>query len=513
MWILTKGSENCFREFLGKIVDIGTAMKLRSRPLEYLEQSELHKFGDRFSISPEGAELARLVEDFELLAKYSLNFSSPNFMAMPDCGHSIAGLLGDAARSFLNQNTVNVEYSPIASILEIRLLETLRSIVGFPLESNPDMLAVRTGGAFTFGGFGSNFSCLLIARELLKTRLRNAGKRFDPRRTRILGSRAFAHYSLRRSLDMLGLGNKDLSRDELEAEKLDEESLVNVETSDFSLNMLDLEQKIETTLERGDDIMAVFALEGDSRAMGFDDIKSIVRICRRYGIWVHVDACQGGQCLFSKKMRAALMNGIEDVDSISLDPHKVLMIPYNLSAFFVRDFEHMYLLPKGAGVISNDDDALGKFTPGIGSKEFMSLKLYFLLKHWGLQRLDDEIVRRHDLALQSADLIKANPHLVLLNPNVTHNAVVLMVRPAIRNAGVADFNKLNRAVYQRLTEEGEFFVHTFPTKDDCRILTDNPDDQLWPMRMMFGNPETEIKNVRRCLERIVEIGQEVQGLR
>jgi L-2,4-diaminobutyrate decarboxylase len=503
--ILNGENEETFRIYEKRIVDLGIEFKKRARPLEYRPTSDLTRFATRYEIGEEGCSLDDLVEMYQDLCGYSLNFSSPNFLAMPDCGHSVAGLLGQTGLSLLNQNTVNIESSPLASVIEIQLLQALRRLIGYPLAEDPATLAVHAGGAFTFGGYGSNLSCLLIAREALRRRLASEGKRYEPRRVRVLGSQAFAHYSLRRSLDILGLGNRDLTEEQLRAEGLERECLASVESINYRMDPRSLRQTIEDTLARGEEIMAVFAISGDSRAMAFDDLRELHGIASTYGLWLHVDGCQGGQCLFSQKRKSEVLQGIEDCNSISIDPHKTMMLPYNLSAYFVRDWRDLHLLPKGSTVISNDDDALGKFTPGVGSKAYISLKLHFVLRHWGLRRLAAEIERRHALACEAADEILADERLVLLNPEVQHNSVMFMVRPLSGHQDVAAFNRLNRSIHRRLAEDGNYFVHTFPTRDDSRVVTSDPSKELWPLRMMFGNPDTTLQHVKGCLDRIKDI--------
>lgn len=463
-------------------------------------------------IHDEGEPLEVVVGTFrDAVLPSSLNFGASTFLAHPDCGNAIAAILGDFARALLQQNLSSFDYSPAASHLELALLKRMRALVGFPIDPTAQGTLVA-GGAFVFGGAGANFACLLAAREHLKRRLARQGACFDPRRTRVLANRPFSHFSLRPSLHMLGLGNADLSDAQRRDLGVETECLRDVDSIHFRMDTGDLERRIVETLDRGEQIMCVFTTAGDSRMMAFDEIDAVADIAARYGLWVHDDACEGGQVLFSPRLRG-LMVGAERANSISMDPHKVLMIPYNLSLFLLRDPADLVHVSGGAATVINQDDrTLGMYTPAINSKGFVSLKLWFLLKHWGWHLLADEIDRRHALARQAAAHVAGYSDLVLVNPQVQHNAVAFLYCPTDlrREVALDQINALNRAIHHRLNMETRYFVHAFSSRDEEGVVS-RDHGMIYPLRMMFGNPLTTWDDVARCLEEIVRIGRE-QGV-
>lgn len=451
-----------------------------------------------------GAVIARFADE---VLPACLNFSAPTFVAHPDAGSSTAGILGGVADAFLQQNLSSFDYSPAATIVETELLRTIRRVIGYPLSD--DETAAGAGGGVVFGGAGANFSCLLAAREHLKRRLTSEGKVFDPRRTRVLANRPFTHFSLRRSLFMLGLGNRDLTPTQRATEGVDEECLYEVASSQFRTDPDDLERSIEAVHERGEEVMCVFAVAGDSRFMAFDDLERFADIAERHGLWLHVDACEGGQVLFSPRRRH-LMNGIERANSVSLDPHKVLLVPYNISLFFLQDPSWLtYFSGDPTSLINQGEMSLGGYTPVINSKSFLSLKLLFMLQHWGWDRLASEIDRRHAIARSAATWIEDEPMLRLINPDVTHNAVAFMYTPD----GVDDterLNRLNKVIHERLNLRTPYFVHAFPARDDYARV-DPGKGSVFALRMMFGNPLTTSAVVRDCLESVLKIGSELSA--
>lgn len=496
------------KERMVELLDACLNFKLRSPfevPPTKIDEQALLRAAE---ISEDGEALQQIVAEFkQSVLPSSLNFGADTFLAHPDCGNSIAAMMGDFARGVLQQNLSSFDYSPAASVLELQLLRSIRKLVGFPLDHR-DRGTLGAGGAFLFGGAGANFSCLLAARERLRHRLKEAGKVFDPRRTRVLTNRPFTHFSLRRSLYMLGLGNQDLDAEQRHALGVDLECLQDVETAHFRMDYDDLKRKIDETLARGEEIMCIFCTAGDSRMMAFDELHAVISIARGYGLWVHVDACEGGQVIFSPRRRH-LMDGVEAADSISMDPHKVLMIPYNLSLFLLREAENLpYVTGGAATVINQDDRTLGTYTPVINSKSFISLKLWFMLKHWGWNNLAREIDRRYELALRTAEYVRRNPNLLLVNPHVQHNAVALLFCPqTLRSSSLDRINALNRQIHQRLNMETQWFVHSFPAQDDERVLSER--EMIHPLRLMFGNPLTTWPVVEQCLEKIVALGHDL----
>lgn len=459
-------------------------------------------------VTTEGEPLSDIIDQFEKhVMQFSVNFGSRTFLAHPDSGNSVAALAGDLASSFLQQNLASKEFSPMATDLELQLLQQLRKLTRFPCRENP-RFAAEAGGAFVFGGSNANYSCLLAARENLRAKLAKEDRIYDPRRVRVLGNRPFTHYSLRRSLYMLGLGNRDLTAAQRDKLNVEEEALCDVETKNFRMDTDDLQRQIERVLARGEEIMCIFAVSGDSRMMAFDDLKAITTIATQYGLWVHVDTCQGCQCFFSPN-RSHLHDGLEAAHSVSLDPHKVLMVPYNLSLFFLREPEHLSYVTSGATVIKMGEESFGSFTPVIGSKSFMALKLWFMLKHFGWERLAAEIDHRHDLALHAARIVRDHPHLVLINSEVQHNAVAFMFRPpGDRWRDIDALNQLNQEIHRKLNQETEYFLHTFPSQDDENAVSDSR-AMIHPLRMMFGNPDNTFDIVRECLDKVIAIGNEL----
>jgi L-2,4-diaminobutyrate decarboxylase len=500
-WVLSSETAEELRDCALQVIRLGVEFKQRSPLTTFLDD------GRDVTIAPAvtdlGVPLEKLVEWLgSVIFPGSLNLGSPTFLAHPDNGSSTAALLGDIASTFLNQNLSSIDYSPVATMLERQLLAELRAVVGFPPSRGEG--ALTAGGGIVFGGSQANFSGLLAAREHLRRRLADQGRRFDPRRTRVLANRPYSHFSLRRSLHLLGLGNADLTGKQLADEGLDRECLHDVAVDGFRTDPVDLEREIVATRKRGEDVMAVFAVAGDSRFMSFDDLDALCDVAHQHDVWVHVDACEGGQVLFSPRTRH-LMRGVERADSVSIDPHKVLLVPYNVSAFFLQDPAWLgYFATNPTTLINQEEDSLGGTVPGINSKGFISLKLIMMLRHVGWQRIAEEIDRRHEMALFAAQLIDEHPRLRLLNPEVEHNAVGFAYVP-FPQPRLDAINDLNREIHRQLNQTTPYFVHAFPSRDGHGVVAAECGSVL-ALRMMFGNPLGGPKEIAGAIEAVAALG-------
>src|SRR5207253_2374256 len=161
----------------------------------------------------------------------------------------------------------------------------------------------------------------------------------------------------------------------------------------------DLAHLRHTIKEHRDDVMCVVAYAGDSRTMTIDDLRAVHDAVREEStkIWLHADACHGFCCGLSNRLRPKI-SGIELFDSISMDPHKVLALPYPMSALLVREAKHIESIVSISDLIMGEQFAFGQITPMIGTKSWMSLKLWFLIQHLGRAGLAALVEARHDLA-------------------------------------------------------------------------------------------------------------------
>ena len=253
-------------------------------------------------------------------------------------------------------------------------------------------------------------------------------------------------------------------------------------------------------------VMCVVVYVGDSRTMTIENLKEVHKLVKSFdeNIWLHADACHGFSLAFSDKLRKKI-SGLELYDSISTDPHKVLAIPYCVSAMLIKDPEKMKLIASTSDLIMQEDYALGQITPFIGSKSWVSLKIWFLMQNMGIEKIGKIIERRHQTALDFAEIIKSTDDFILLN-DVNINSVVFMYNGGNKNYTIDELNKLNVSIQQKMLSDGKYYLHKFSLPDDKGVIEKGA--ILYPLRYMSGNDNITNDNLYEILDYIRKIAKE-----
>lgn len=227
------------------------------------------------------------------------------------------GLAGSWLTEALNTSQYTFEVGPVFTLIENVLIEKCLVLFGF----------AGGEGIFSPGGSMNNMYAMTLARFRLNPEFKRKG---------VFGSAplvAFtsveAHYSIKKATHWLGLG-------------LD--NLYLVDTNDRGqMCPKALEAGIDEVLQEGRIPFFVNATAGTTVLGAFDDFVVVGEICRRHGLWFHVDACLGGSAVLSAGKRDQLLKGIELADSVAWNPHKSLGVPMQCSVLLTR---HTGLLHK-----------------------------------------------------------------------------------------------------------------------------------------------------------------------
>ena len=228
--------------------------------------------------------------------------TSPRFMAYIPGGGVPYSALGDLLAATSNKYSGFASASPGAVRIENACVAWLASVIGFPHEA---------AGTLTSGGSIANLTAVVAAREAR-----------DPEGEGAVYVTRFAHYCVDKALHIAGRG-----RSPKRIIPTDESYRMSVEA---------LEQALEEDRRNGIRPWIVIASAGTVDTGAIDPLREIAELCRRYGAWFHVDGAYGGLFALCEEGKA-LLRGIEQADSVALDPHKTLFLPYGTGAVVVRD--------------------------------------------------------------------------------------------------------------------------------------------------------------------------------
>jgi len=228
--------------------------------------------------------------------------TSPRFMAYIPGGGVPFSAFGDLLAATSNKYSGFASASPGAVRIENACVAWLASVIGFPQEA---------AGTLTSGGSIANLTAVVAARDAR-----------DPEGGGAVYVTRFAHYCVDKALHIAGRG-----RSPKRIIATDESYRMSVEA---------LQQALEEDRRNGIRPWMVIASAGTVDTGAIDPLPEIAELCRRYGAWFHVDGAYGGLFALCNEGKA-LLRGIELADSVALDPHKTLFLPYGTGAVVVRD--------------------------------------------------------------------------------------------------------------------------------------------------------------------------------
>lgn len=487
-----KNQKKC-EKFLNECTKIGLNFKNGKGYKEVVNFKSPEKIADDLlePIPEKGMNLSTLLKEFdEKVIDGSVNFSSNHFLAFPDCGNSLAAMGGNILSGMLNQNLINsMHCSPTATFVEIATINWLREIVGYPVCAHPKEIA-DVGGINVPGGVMANTVGLLLAREKKFPGTIHTGIKHNPSKIKVFIPKGIGHYSIKAALGWLGLGDNNL---------------VEVETTEkFVIDQKDLIKKIEEYKQDKENVLlALVAYTGDSRTMAIDDFPSLSKIAKENNMWFHIDACHGLSLCFSEKMREKV-KGIDLADSVTIDPHKVLFIPYNLSYVLVKNPSDFNLISGVSDLITQEPYSFGQITPFLGSRAFNSVKLWFLIKHLGKKRIGKLIEKRHELVKFFASIVNKTPDFYMMN-DVTINSAAFIYVPEELKTKLEEFdnledtvnkiNNLNMLIQKKIFKDGDFYIHTFKLNDFKNVMHTGNKTVFQMQRLMLGNPLTTKKDL------------------
>jgi len=333
-----------------------------------------------------GGEFPPLVELVETIARNSANNAGPGFLAYIPGGGLFASSLADLLSTTIDRFVNLWGEAPVAAQVENNVVRWLCDLFGFPPESR---------GILTSGGSMANFSAIVTAR---KDRLP------EDFLSGTLYVSEHVHASVTKAAMLAGFPVRNVRK----------------VAADPSLRMDvdDLRRRIADDRDAGLAPFAVVATAGTTNTGAIDPIAAIADLAQREGLWLHVDGAYGGFFQLTDRGRERF-GGIERADSITLDPHKGLFLPYGTGALIVRDGAKLRDAHHvGAGAYLQDlaaDAHIPNFNEYSAelSRDFRGLRVWFPLKLHGVSAFRDALDEKLDLAEHLYEGLKAMPELEL----------------------------------------------------------------------------------------------------
>jgi glutamate/tyrosine decarboxylase-like PLP-dependent enzyme len=335
--------------------------------------------------------------------------------------------------------------------VELAVIEWLRVACGFPNGA---------GGLFVSGGTMANLTALAVARHVvLSDRLDGATVYFSDQ----------AHSSLEKALRVIGLPPENVRKIACDG--------------DYRLPLGALEQAVEKDRAAGKRPFSVIASAGTTNTGAIDPLGELSRLCRRQGLWLHVDGAYGAAAVISNRGRE-LLAGLELADSLSLDPHKWLFQPFEIGCVLVRDLVHLrdtFLILPEYLKDTHQYSAEFNFTDhGLQlTRGFRALKLWMSIKVFGMAAFRAAVERGFALAEFTAARLREMPGWQIVTP--AHMGIV-----CFRYAGADD------ATHRRLVQS--------ILRDGIALITSTVLGGRTVLRTCTINPRTTERDIEETLD-------------
>jgi aromatic-L-amino-acid decarboxylase len=379
--------------------------------------------------------------------------TSPGYLGLMNPTPVTLSIFADALTSLINQNQAASHHSPAGSVVEEVVIRWLGEATGYGGDCH---------GHLTSGGTVANMTGLKLALHRAAPDVRDHGLLAAGRRFTIYASDQL-HFSIERSVDVLGLGR---------------EALRLVPTrSDATVDPEIVRRLIESDRQAGMDPFAIVGIAGATATGAVDPLSELADLATDTGLWFHVDAAYGGAAGLSREY-PGILTGIERADSVTVDAHKWFFVPFVAGGILFRDrsfaedtFENAagYIPPSEAADLPPTD----YLKQGLaGTRRFNALKVWMAFKHLGADWYAEVVDRQLRLTRKVADVIADLPDWQIAVPPTTA-IVTFRYEPAALGGAVAEGgtgaggalkerDRLQLGIADIIQREGRFWVSAAP---------------------------------------------------
>jgi aromatic-L-amino-acid decarboxylase len=462
-----------FRHWGHALVDWLAEYQRRAESLPVLSRMQPGELRAALPPKPplQGEPFGAILADVDKLIVPGLtNWQSPNFFAFFPANTSGPSILGELLAAGLGVQGMLWATSPACTELETHVLDWLADMVGL----SPRFKSNGRGGGVIQDSASSAVLCALLAARERATGYQSNERGCDGRLVAYTSTQA--HSSVEKAVKIAGLGRQNLR-------------LIDVDER-FALRADALAKQIVQDRQAGLKPFFVSATLGTTSSNGFDHLGDIGRICDENGLWLHVDGAMSGPAALCPEFRH-LFQGLELADSYAFNPHKWMFTNFDCDCFYVAEraslIKALSVLPEYLRNQATESGAVIDYRDWqvpLG-RRFRALKLWFVIRHYGVEGLQHHIRRHVALAQEFAGWVRDSKDFELVVPPPL-NLV------CFRHQAGDDFNC---RLLERLNQSGKLYLtHT--------VLKGR-----YTLRFSVGQTFTEASHVRAAWEAIREAGR------
>jgi aromatic-L-amino-acid decarboxylase len=415
-----------------------------------------------------GEDFTAMLEDMRRIVMPGItHWQSPNFYAYFPSNNSGPSILGDLLSSGLGVQGMLWATSPACTEVETHVLDWLVRMLGLPEK----FLSTSAGGGVIQDTASSSSLCALLAARERATNFRTNAKGCDG--TLVAYTSSQTHSSIEKAMKIAGMGSENLR-------------LIEVDEK-FALRPEALVAAIAADRKAGKVPAFVCATIGTTSSNAIDPVRAIGEICRREKIWLHIDAAMSGTAALCPEFRFT-HDGVELADSYTFNPHKWMFTNFDCNVFYVADrkalIETLSVLPEYLRNQATETGAVIDYRDWhiqLG-RRFRALKLWFVIRHYGVEGLQHHIREHVALAQEFASWIASDKDFEIAAPHPL-NLV------CFRHKGGDD---RNQRMMETLNASGELY------------LTHTKLNGKFTLRLCVGQSQTQRRHVEKAWKSIKE---------
>ena len=457
-----------FRQYGRQVVDWVADYYERVESFPVLSKVAPSEVRSQFPAAPPAhpESFDRLLRDMDAIILPGItHWQSPKFFAFFPANASGPAILGDLLSSALGVQGMLWATSPACTELETHVLDWLVGMLGLPEK----FLSSGSGGGVIQDTASSAALCAMLAARERATGF--ASNRQGTSGKLVAYTSTQAHSSLEKAAMIAGIG-------------LDNLRLVEVGDS-YAMRPELLRSQIEKDKRAGLVPFFVCGTVGTTSSNAMDPLPEIAEICRRHGLWFHVDAAMSGTSALCPEFRH-FQAGVECADSYCFNPHKWMFTNFDCDCFYVADravlIKTLSILPEYLKNQATESGAVFDYRDWqipLG-RRFRALKLWFVIRYYGVEGLQFHVRQHVALAQSFADWVRSDDRFEVVAP-VPLNLVCFRYR------GSADENQ---RLMDRLNQSGDLYL-THTRLGDRFVL-----------RFCVGQTNTEAQHVEQAWRRI-----------
>lgn len=406
--------------------------------------------------------------------EFGVTTNHPSFVNRMWAGANLPSIIGEIVVALSNTSSCTYESAPVSTLMEKYMIQQMLELVGFE----------QGEGQMTTGSSNANMIAMMCARNLGNSQVKKGGL-FQENDMFAFVSQD-AHYSMDKAANILGIGTSHL---------------VKIPVNDRGeIIMSALEDEIAAVVKNGDNPFFVAATAGTTIRGAYDHLQPLLELREKYNFWLHVDGAWGGAVLMSETLRSKFLGGIEHVDSVTCDFHKMLGSSLMCNFMLINNRTHSL----GTVLSGGDDSYLFKESPyndvfDLGAislqcgKRVDSLKWFLDWKYFGKKGFGERIERYLSLCEYAEEVINRTAELELTVPRTSFNVCFRYIAPPDIS------NTFNQKLRARLHTQGLGLVGMATIGG---ILT---------LRLLISNLTVDENSVDRFFEQVVLIGQELNS--